>query len=306
LKAFRNYSTKLSCGLQTRKQVFDAIDLCHKYNLANSLDLIYGWPEQTMENMLDDLKDAVSAGVNHLTHYELNVAGRSDFASPKKRALLPTIETNIEMYKVANEYLRSEGFEQVTVYDWTRTATNDEDARKGSYDYEHSMHDFVDQKDGEIQRTRQVCGIGYAAVNFHPNSLTPDDRSWIYMNQTSLKQYCEDIDNNKLPVGRGFMYNHQDVKLAWIFQSMQTMSINFINYENIFGENLIAAYQEVWNELSNRKWVSISDGEINFINNGQYYIPMLQSLIASIRLEEIRAAKKMSVKDIPVLVEATE
>ncbi len=296
---------KYSGRRQTRKQVFDAVDLCHKYNLANSMDLIYGWPEQTVENMLTDLKDAISAGVNHLTHYELNVAGRSDFATPKKRALLPTIETNIEMYQIAGDFLRSQGFEQVTVYDWSRKADTAEDIRKGSYDYEHSMHDFVEQEDGKVQRTKQVCGIGYAAVNFHPNGLDADDRSWIYMNQTSLKNYCQDLDDGKFPVGRGFMYNHQDVKLAWIFQSMQTMAINHVNYEQIFQESLISAYEEVWNELANRKWIVISDVDIQFIGNGQYYIPMLQSLIASIRLEEIRNAKKLTVKDIPVVVEAT-
>ncbi|MBX2838911.1 MAG: radical SAM protein, partial [Gammaproteobacteria bacterium] len=285
--------------------VFDAIELCHKYNLANSMDLIYGWPEQTIENMLTDLKDAVSAGIHHLTHYELNVAGRSDFASPKKRALLPTIETNIEMYRIANEYLTSEGFEQVTVYDWSRKADTDDDVRKGSYDYEHSMHDFVDQKQGEIKKTRQVCGIGYSAVNFHPNGVNEDDRSWIYMNQTSLKDYCQDLDDGKFPVGRGFMYNHQDVKLAWIFQSMQTMSINHINYEHIFKESLLSAYDEVWNELQRRQWVSVNDVTIQFTGEGQYYIPMLQSLIASLRLEEIREQKKLSVKEIPVLVEAS-
>ena len=296
---------KYSGRRQTRKQVFDAINLCHKYNLANSMDLIYGWPEQTIDNMLTDLKDAISAGIHHLTHYELNVAGRSDFASPKKRALLPTIETNIEMYRIAKEYLISEGFEQVTVYDWKRKASTEDDVRKGSYDYEHSMHDFVDQQDGKIQRTRQVCGIGFSAVNFHPNGLNADDRSWIYMNQTSLKSYCEDIDNGKFPVGRGFMYNHQDVKLAWLFQSMQTMSINHANYEQLFHESLLGAYDEVWNELTRRDWITVTDTEISFIGKGQYYIPMLQSLIASIRLDEIRNEKKLNVNDIPVRVEAT-
>ncbi len=297
---------KYSGRRQTRKQVFDAIDICHKYNLANSLDLIYGWPEQTMDNMLDDLKDAVSAGVNHLTHYELNVAGRSDFASPKKRALLPTIETNIEMYRVAGDYLRSEGFEQVTVYDWSRKATNEEDARKGSYDYEHSMHDFVAQKDGAVQNTRQVCGIGYAAVNFHPNSLNEEDRSWIYMNQTSLKKYCEDLDNGKFPVGRGFMYNHQDVKLAWLFQSMQTMAISHENYQKVFQENLLDEFHEIWSELLRRRWIHITDSHIQFIDKGQYYIPMLQSLIASIRLEEIRGGAKQRVSEIPVVLATAE
>lgn len=295
---------KYSGRRQTRHQVFDAIENCHKYNLANSIDLIYGWPEQTMDNMLEDLKTAVDAGVHHLTHYELNIAGRSDFSAPSKRALLPSIETNKEMYLASQEYLISEGFEQVTVYDWRRIARDESSERLGSYSYEHNMHDFVFNDDKKADTTlRQVCGIGFAAVNFHANSIVPGDNSWIYMNQTSLKDYCDDIDNNQFPVGRGFMYSHHDVKLAWLFQSMQTMKINFSSYMQNFNENLLDAYAPLWDELDHRGWLSVGASEIRFEGVGQYYIPMLQSLIASKRLAEIRESRKQSLDTIAVTVE---
>jgi len=295
---------KYSGRRQTREQVFRTLDLCHKYNMANSLDLIYGWPEQTIDNMLEDLKVAVDAGVHHLTHYELNVAGRSDFAAPSKKALLPSIETNIEMYHASKEFLISAGFEQVTVYDWRRIPEDALEDRLSSYNYEHNMHDFIDQGEEQSETTlRQVCGIGFAAVNFHPNSLDPNDRNWIYMNQTSLKNYCDDIDAGKFPVGRGFMYNHRDVKLAWLFQSMQTMKINFVDYMNIFNENLLDSHAAIWDELDARGWISVGDSELKFVGNGQYYIPMLQSLIASKRLEQIRAERKQSIDSISVVVE---
>ncbi|MEE9321925.1 MAG: radical SAM protein [Granulosicoccus sp.] len=294
---------KYSGRRQTLSQVLNTLELCQKYNLANSMDLIYGWPEQTIDNMLDDLRIAVDAGVHHITHYELNVAGRSDFASPKKKALLPSIATNIEMYRVANEFLSSHGFEQVTVYDWRRKPENNSTARLSSYDYEQNMHDFVGSHDDQAETIRQVCGIGFAAVNFHPNSLGPTDRSWIYMNQTSLKDYCSDLDAGKFPVGRGFMYSHQDVKLAWLFQSMQTMKINFVHYQEIFNENLLDSYSEVWKELDRRAWISVNDSHLLFVGKGQYYIPMLQSLIASKRLAEIRADRSRSISDIAVVTE---
>lgn len=296
---------KYSGRRQTREQVFRTLELCEKYSLANSLDLIYGWPEQTMDNMLEDLQVAVDAGVQHITHYELNVAGRSDFASPKNRALLPSIETNIQMYHAANEYLTGAGFEQVTVYDWRRIPENEETARLSSYDYEHNMHEFVHREaDASATTLRQVCGIGFAAVNFHPNSLKPQDRNWIYMNQTSLKAYCDDIDAGRFPVGRGFMYNPKDVQLAWLFQSMQTMKINYVQFMEIFQENLLDTHSALWEELDHRGWLSMTDTELRFEGDGQYYIPMLQSLISSKRLEEIRASRKQSIDTISVVVES--
>ncbi len=295
---------KYSGRRQTREQVFNALENCHKYDLANSLDLIYGWPEQTIDNMLEDLQTAVDAGVHHITHYELNIAGRSDFAAPSKRALLPSIETNIEMYHASKELLLNAGFEQVTVYDWRRVPIKDQSARLSSYDYEHNMHNFV-AKDPEASKTtlKQVCGIGFAAVNFHANSLDDGDRNWIYMNQTSLKEYCADIDSGRFPIGRGFMYSPHDVKLAWLFQSMQTMKINFVQYMENFNENLLDSYSAIWEELDRRNWIKVGESELQFIGDGQYYIPMIQSLIASRRLAEIRATRKQKLNNIDVVVE---
>lgn len=290
---------------QKLDQVHDSLELCHKYGLANSVDLIYGWPEQSMEDMLGDLQRAVDAGVHHITHYELNIAGRSNFSAPAQRKLLPTIPDNIEMYLTANEFLRGAGFEQVTVYDWRRLPKDAETERLSSYSYEHNMHDFVQHENGRVDEISQVCGIGFAAVNFHPNSLRPADRCWIYMNQTSLKEYCVMLDRGEFPVGRGFIYQHDDVKLAWLFQSMQTMRIDHEVYQQIFGENLLETYEPVWNALDARDWIKTDDKVIQFIGAGQYYIPMFQSLLASKRLEQIRVAgaeKARGLKGIPITV----
>lgn len=288
---------KYSGRKQTRQQVFDALEHCQKFELASSIDLIYGWPEQTMDDMLEDLKIAVGSGVDHLTHYELNVAGRSDFATKKKRDLLPTISTNIEMYHVARDFLMAQGFEQVTVYDWRRKVTagvSNKDERYGRYDYEQNLHKFVDHDGANVSATQQMCGIGFAAVNFHVNDAHDPHANRVYMNHPSLKGYVESLQNNEFPVARGFSYNQRDVKLVWLFQTMQTMSINHSNYKKIFNEDLLQTYSAVWADLEKRGWISTSETEILFEGDGQYYIPMLQSLIASKRLEQIRSSRSKS------------
>jgi len=277
---------------QTRQQVYDALRYCERYDLASSIDLIYGWPEQTVDDVLEDLRHAVEAGVCHLTHYELNVAGRSDFASKAKRELLPSIETNKIMYHRAAEYLRAQGFEQVTVYDWRRSPTADNNQRADRYDYEHNMHSFISRKNDGDQCLQQVCGIGFAAVNFHVNGTAVDSRNWIHMNHTSVKRYAEQVSAGEFPVERGFNYNQRDVKLAWLFQAMQTMQIDFDQYREIFNENLLDAYSAVWEDIDRRKWITVTDSQVQFIGDGQYYIPLLQSLIASKRLAEIRAGHR--------------
>src|SRR2546422_857497 len=73
---------------QKAAQVFQTISWCRDLDLSVSVDLIFGWPRQTVAGMLRDLEAVVGAGVDHLTHYELNVGGRTDFALNRRHWLL--------------------------------------------------------------------------------------------------------------------------------------------------------------------------------------------------------------------------
>ncbi len=89
---------------QKAAQVFQTISWCHELGLSVSVDLIFGWPRQTLAGMLGDLEAVVHAGVDHLTHYELNVGGRTDFTLNRSHEL-PSLEETAEMYRAARDYL---------------------------------------------------------------------------------------------------------------------------------------------------------------------------------------------------------
>src|SRR5205814_8535492 len=72
---------------QRASQVFQTISWCRDLGLSVNVDLIFGWPRQTVAGMLRDLEAIVGAGVDHLTHYELNVGGRTDVALSRCHAL---------------------------------------------------------------------------------------------------------------------------------------------------------------------------------------------------------------------------
>ncbi len=72
-----------------------------------NLDLIYGIPGQTVENLLDSARQAVSYEPQELFVYPLYIKKGTFLAS--KGVVLP--ETTYEMYLCLREYLRSEGYE---------------------------------------------------------------------------------------------------------------------------------------------------------------------------------------------------
>ena len=67
---------KFSGRKQKAAHVFQTLEWCDQLGLSSSVDLIFGWPLQSVSLMLADLEKVVATGVPHITHYELNIAGR--------------------------------------------------------------------------------------------------------------------------------------------------------------------------------------------------------------------------------------
>jgi oxygen-independent coproporphyrinogen-3 oxidase len=154
---------KLSGRKQKARHIFQAVEWCDELGLQSNVDLIFGWPRQTKDLMLKDLETLVDAGVRHITHYELNIAGSSDFALNRLHEL-PSVVQNLEMYHASKDFLESRGFRQLSVYDWDKPMP-------GDYVYQECVREFD---------TTAIFGLGYAAVSYFPGTV--HDPGWTWVN----------------------------------------------------------------------------------------------------------------------------
>ena len=293
---------KFSGRHQTRAHVSKAIGLGKRRGMNVNIDLIYGWPNQTVGNMLHDLAFAVDEGVDHIAHYRLNVGGRVSFTKKAMRELQPSIPESMAMYRASCEYLVAAGFEQTTVYDWKRIPSADADRRLGNYDYEQSMHHFDRGDPEDDDAPRQVCGIGCSAISFHTRSMA-SARSSKWMNTTSTADYAERLGRGELPVERGFVHAPDDIRIDWLFQSMQTLSIDRARYRTLFDHDFAAVYEHFVAELVERGWAEEDADSIRFVGDGQYHVPLLQACLAAPRVQELTRGARRSLESIGVSVE---
>ena len=108
------------------------------------------------------------------------------------------------------------------------------------------------------------------------------------MNLRSLDKYYADVDAGLLPVEKEFLYEPDDVKLGWLFQSMQEMKIDRKGYAAAFQADVVEDFAPIWDELESRGWIEVTEERIRFVDIGTFHIPMLQALVSHARLEEIR------------------
>jgi oxygen-independent coproporphyrinogen-3 oxidase len=266
---------------QKASQVFEAIACCRDLGLAVSVDLIFGWPRQTVAGMLRDLQAVVGAGVEHLTHYELNVGGRTDFALNRGHEL-PSVDQTLEMYRAARDFLTTNGYRQATTYDWERVAAP---SAQLVYEEEWRRRLFAGP-DGTLTRS-QTWGWGFAGISHFLGGRA--DRGWTYMNHTRVADYFKALDTGLFPVERGFHYaNETDFRLTVLFQMLISMAVDRCEYAVVTDVDVISEFADVWETLSDLGWVTVTPARLQLVGDGVFYTPLIQNLLARERVFQLR------------------
>lgn len=107
--------------IHSSEEALRAVDIAHQAGFEEiNLDLMFGLPEQTQAEALNDVRTAISMGTTHLSCYELTLEPNTLFARfPPK---LPEDEQRADMQAAIVELLGSEGFERYEISAYARRA----------------------------------------------------------------------------------------------------------------------------------------------------------------------------------------
>jgi oxygen-independent coproporphyrinogen-3 oxidase len=259
----------LSGRKQKLKHTLDTIEWCREFGIPCNVDLIFGWPRQTLESMLAGLERLVETGVHHITHYELNIGGTTNFALDRRHEL-PSVRENKEMYHASVEFLTGKGYRQLTAYDWERVEGDNKAL------YEECVRDFD---------SHEMFGMGYAAVSHIEPGGGAQPVS--YRNAVTLKRYMDMIDGGAVPVENAYIHQDADYRLALLFRNLQGLSLDLAGYRRRFGLDLLDEHAAVFTALIERGFVAAEADVLRVVGDGVFYIPMIQTLLSKSRLAEI-------------------
>ncbi len=128
---------RISIGLQatdnddlkllTRRYTFE--DFVKKYNLVKNLgftdigvDLIFGYPQHTLEKWKDTLEKITALDIQHISCYSLEIEEGTPYYSlyNQDKLMLPSETDDREMYHYACEFLSKKGFHQYEISNWCK------------------------------------------------------------------------------------------------------------------------------------------------------------------------------------------
>ena len=153
----------------TASQVFDAVDRLRDSGIQNiSIDLMYGFPEETLPEWEDDIEKALSLEAEHLSAYCLMI----EEGTPLYRMQTEPMEEELErlMYERLIDKLTAIGYEHYEISNFAKPG-------------------FRSRHNSSYWDGTPYIGIGTSAHSYDIKS-----RSW---NVANIRQYIEGIEQGK-------------------------------------------------------------------------------------------------------------
>ncbi len=271
----------LSGRKQKTKHVIQTLQWAGEFGLAANVDLIFGWPQQTVATMVEDLETVVSWGVYDITHYELNVGGPTDFALNRYHEL-PSTLSNLEMYRVSRDLLKSHGYEQITAYNWRKPGD------PNSRPYEEGVTHRFDSMD--------TLGLGYAAITFFNDVRLEEGHSWSLINWRNLNEYKAAVDRGRFPVERGFRHAREDTMISLIWRNLFGLELDRKKFQEAFELDVYEEFEGAWKALEEYRFIEVTPEKIRLIEDGPFYTPLIQTLLAEKRYRSLREKMVLEVQ----------
>lgn len=181
-----------------------------------STDLMFGFPDQTIEELKEDIKRIAALGSEHLSLYALTIEEKTRFHT--RNVKLPNDIVQAEFYSVVMEELRRVGFSQYEISNFA----------KPGFESQHNINYWM---------SGNYIGLGVGA---HAHR---DGRR--YWNGSNVFQYMQKVREGQSPVeGEEILTSQQRLGEAMIFGLRMNQGIDMAELQNRYQVVLEDSKQE--------------------------------------------------------------
>jgi len=221
IQSFAESDLKLMNRRHGVMQAIQSVKWAKKAGFSNiSIDLIYGLPNQTLEEWERNVGIAVELDVQHISAYNLTYHEGTVFYDQLKKGVLKELpdELSLQQFEVLIRILKEAGFEHYEISNF---------CKPGLYSQHNSSY----------WKSKKYLGIGPSAHSFDVNS-----RRW---NVSSIAKYLQGLENNE-PYFETEILSEQDRYNDYIITGLRTIwgiSEEFIKTE--FSAQYFIHFQKV-------------------------------------------------------------
>lgn len=236
MQVTQNNLLKVIDRKHTIEEVYLAVETLHDAGIDNiSIDLMYGIPTQTLEDLHESLKVLMDFNITHISLYGLTIEPNSKFGRLGYKPAESDLDAS--MYELAVDYLANKGFDRYEISNF---------AKKGY----QSKHNKVYWKYDDF------IGLG-----LHASGKENHVR---YTNNRNLRQYLNgDFEGEVIKLSK------EDEMFEFIMMNLRlSEGFRMSDYEKHFNVNFKELYREQLSSLLKEKMIVIEEDNIRASDKG--------------------------------------
>lgn len=262
------------------KETIYAIDFCAEHGIRCNADLITGWFDQTVEDVVSDAEQLIAWGVTGICNHLLAIAGDSAFA--RRADALPSSELMAEAFLTSRQRMLELGFRADSYCDYAAPAV--------------PVVRYLDMYRDVLANDR--LGVGYGANSVLAGTAEHPGRTW--RNVDTLGGYRSRVRAETSAVDTCFEFEREDLVLLHVLKGLEgTPYLSAEGYRARFGSDLRADFAATWDVLEGRGWLDWNDGHPLLTGMGIYFSATVQRSLAEPRNRVLRqgggAAQRLAV-----------
>jgi oxygen-independent coproporphyrinogen-3 oxidase len=234
--------------IHSADQAVEAVRTAQKVGFKNiNVDLMYGLPGQTCENLKRSVMQAIELGVTHISAYGLKVEEGTPFDTLNRQGklMLPDEDVDEAMYVFTTEFLPQNGFMRYEISNFS----------KAGFECRHNL---------KYWQYQPYLGVGAAAHSF----LQKERLS----NISDVSQYIACVASGKLPIETRETPKLDIAMAEYIFLALRTVQgLTIQEFENYFARDFFQQYGKIVTKLARQKLIIVGEKQIYLTAIGMKY-----------------------------------
>ncbi len=231
--------------IHTAQEAKESFDIIRKSGITNiNLDLMFGLPDQTLEDLKETLDEVLSLSPDHISAYSLKIEEDTPFEKmlDKKELRLPSEEEDRAMYHFLINRLKQAGFQQ---YEISNFARPDKACR----------HNLVYWK-----------GAPYFAAGLAAHGYVNNCREGNY---ADFEAYRKAVEAGKKPVETREFITEEEAAFEYIMLGLRlSQGVDLKAFEKRFSYKMQDKFQDVIKTQVDKGLVTLKDDHLTLTSYG--------------------------------------
>ena len=228
------------------KDIYENIDRLKLAGFDNiSIDLIYALPDQTMEQVKENVAKAIGLDIPHMSLYSLILENHTVFMNRMRRGKLPLPkeELEAEMFEYIIAELERAGFEHYEISNFSKPGFE-------------SRHNLMYWDNAEYY------GIG-AGASGYVNGVR-------YKNHGPIRHYLNAVEEGNARITEEHLSQKEQMEEEMFLGLRKKSGVSMARFEEKFGRSFDGLYGEIVKDLVQQGLMQIDDDRVRMTKRGLF------------------------------------